>query len=153
MAIPLGRTAFLDTNVLLIATDRSRRHHTLGREVFSALPARGIHLALSGQVLREYLVVATRPVEANGLGLELRDALSNVESFLSHAHVCSETAQTTEILCRLLHTSGLSGKRIHDVNLVATMLTAGVDILITENLGDFTPFAEIEAVDLEAALE
>ena len=32
----------------------------------------GWHLAASGQILREYLVVATRPLDANGLGLHVR---------------------------------------------------------------------------------
>lgn len=39
-------------------------------------PASGSVLYTSGQILREYLVVATRPVHHNGLGLARPDAVA-----------------------------------------------------------------------------
>lgn len=68
MAMTRGSTLLLDTNVLLSATDRSRNSHASCTELFELLPAAGVHPVTIGQVLREYLVVATRPVEVNGLG-------------------------------------------------------------------------------------
>ena len=61
MTIKAGETVFIDTNVLLCATDRFRRHHDEARGVFRAARDAGFSLALSGQIVREYLVVATRP--------------------------------------------------------------------------------------------
>jgi len=49
----------------------------------------------------------------------------------------------------LIETHGCLGKQIHDANVVATALTAGVRRLVTANVGDFTRFAsEIEVIDL-----
>jgi predicted nucleic acid-binding protein len=64
----------VDTNVLLEATDEKRRFHQACVEFLER--ARG--LRTSAQVIREYLVVATRPVAVNGLGRALTDALMNI---------------------------------------------------------------------------
>ncbi len=68
----------VDTNVLLTATTPARALHTEALEVLNEWPARGFVLCVSGQVFREYLVVATRPTEVNGLGLSVEDSLGNV---------------------------------------------------------------------------
>ena len=57
-----GEILFADTNVFLSATDRSREHHAEARELLQAAGAGKAVLAVSGQIIREYLVVATRPV-------------------------------------------------------------------------------------------
>ena len=62
--------------------DESRPHHRDAGRLLGESGNRGLHLATSGQVLREYLVVATRPLDANGLGLPVRDATANVSEFL-----------------------------------------------------------------------
>ena len=64
---------FLDTNILLAATDESRHNHLLASRLLAASGSLGCRCALSGQIIREYLVVATRSVEANGLGLDAAD--------------------------------------------------------------------------------
>ncbi len=51
----------VDTNVLLTATTPARALHTEALEVLNEWPAQGFALCVSGQVFREYLVVATRP--------------------------------------------------------------------------------------------
>ena len=63
MTIKAGETAFVDTNVLLCATNRSRPHHDEAR-VLSRAACEAGSLALS---VREYLVVATRPSKPTGL--------------------------------------------------------------------------------------
>lgn len=133
-----GDIAFIDTNVLLAATDEGRGVHVPAVSVFSELTAGGIHPALSGQVIREYLVVATRPVEKNGLGLGLDDALGNIAEFRSICIFLEENAEVAGTLVELLLSSGVYGKRIHDMNIAATMLSHGVDSLITFNPGDFS---------------
>jgi hypothetical protein len=42
--------------------------------------AGGTTLCISGQILREYLAVATWPVNRNGPGLKPADAVSNVRA-------------------------------------------------------------------------
>jgi predicted nucleic acid-binding protein len=59
----------VDTNVLLSATAPLRPLHRAALAVLNDWPNQGIPLTASSQILREYLAVATRPVEANGLNL------------------------------------------------------------------------------------
>ena len=145
MTIEVGEVVFADTNVLLCATDRSREHHEEARRLIRDAGPSGYHLALSGQILREYLVVATRPVADNGLGLSIPEALHNVDQFSRPPTVfCDEPESVTARLRELTAACDLKGKRIHDANIVATMLVHGIRRLITENTDDFAVFDEIE---------
>ena len=147
-----GETVFLDTNVLLTATDRSRRHHDDARRILELANRSGIHLALSGQVLREYLVVATRPQDANGLGLSAEDALANAAKIRSRAVLCEETAAVTARLESLVRIHNLTGRRIHDANIVATMQAHGVSTLVSDNAGDFEALAGVTLLGIPEAL-
>ena len=75
MAMTRGDLVMVDTSILLTATNAHRTGHHCALEVFQKALDAGVHLATCGQILREYLVVATRPVSANGLGLVPEDAL------------------------------------------------------------------------------
>ncbi len=153
MTIKAGESAFVDTNVLLCATDRSRPRHDEARGLFRAAREGGYALALSGQIVREYLVVATRPLEANGLGMNSADALHNINNFVARSVLCEETEAVSARLRALAGTHALSGKRIHDANVVATMEEHDVDWLITENRQDFQVFGEVRTLDLAAISE
>jgi predicted nucleic acid-binding protein len=59
MRIKRGSRIFVDTNVLLEASDAGRPCHSLTSCVWEDWPAAGLHLVLSGQVVREYLVVSS----------------------------------------------------------------------------------------------
>jgi predicted nucleic acid-binding protein len=142
---------FVDTNVLLAATVPARPDH---------LPAlacleRGFAeraLCLSGQVLREYVAVATRPIAANGLGLTHAQALENTRQFRQRATFLREDEHVHAALIALLQATGSVGKQVHDANIVATMLAHGVGELLTLNPRDFERYApRIRVVGLDAA--
>jgi predicted nucleic acid-binding protein len=80
MAIPAGELLFLDTNILVAATDESRPLHAVARKLITHGRSAGLAGATSGQVIREYLVVATRPTSVNGPGMSTADALRNIET-------------------------------------------------------------------------
>ena len=145
-------TIFLDTNILLAATDRSRTGHGAARDIFARCGAAGVRLATSGQVLREYLSVATRPTAVNGLGLSVSDALSNVEVFRPRVVLLSDDEAASKMLARLVERHVVAGKRVHDANIVATILVHGIDVLATENIGDFESFPDIEVLSPEDLL-
>ena len=148
MALTVGDILFVDTNVLLTATDESRLQHWHATQLLAGSNRYGLRLAVSGQILREYLVVATRPVDANGLGLDARDATANVNEFLRHLDLYDETVEVFAQLRRLARLYGLRGKRLHDANIVATMMTHGIRALVTQNPEDFAPFDKIALVDM-----
>jgi predicted nucleic acid-binding protein len=141
-----GDVLFVDTNVLLTATDEQRAHHKDALTVLGTAASKGIHLALSGQILREYLVVATRPRPSNGLGLSTADALANVDEFLRCVIVYDETEAVARRLRALVRSAGLSGTRIHDGNVAATMLAHGLTLILTQNAADFEAFAGLAIV-------
>ena len=154
MVPKVGDLVFVDTNVLLTATDKSRPNHEAARRLIAESGSRGLHLAVSGQILREYLVVATRPVDANGLGLATRDAVANVKAFLRYVGMYEETGETANRLHRLGLTHHLRGKHFHDANIVATMSVHGIRSLVTYNVKDFECFSDIDVIavaDLVAA--
>ena len=144
MALMAGEILFVDTNVLLTATDTSGPRHGEATALLNKSAESGIHFVVSGQVLREYLVVATRPMDVNGFGLRTRDALDNVREFLRCVHLCDENEATARTLRDFALRYDLQGKRLHDANIVATMVTHGIRTLVTQNADDFACFAEIE---------
>ncbi|MEK7704390.1 MAG: PIN domain-containing protein [Myxococcota bacterium] len=141
---------FCDTNVLLSAIDRRRTLHAQALHVLNVLPNQGVALCVSGQVLRELVVVCTRPIEANGLGMPLGSALENVVAISGRCRLLEETRVVHEKLIELLRAHDVLGKQAHDANVVATMLTHGVRDLVTANVGDFARYAGIGVVDLAA---
>lgn len=144
-----AKGVFLDTNVLLTATAPARRLHTQAQSVLTDWPGQGKQLFVSGQVLREYLAVATRPMQENGLGLTLAQALENVESILLRLRLLEEPGAVFSTLKSLLSEVPCTGKQIHDANIVATALAHRVPAILTQNLQHFARFSpRIELLDL-----
>src|SRR5437870_2369996 len=111
----------VDTNVLIEATDERRAHRAEAR----ALLQSGAPLVLAAQVIREYLSVATRPVEANGLGMSMSDALLNIREFRREIRLLPEERPILTTFLALLERIPCSGKRVHDAHLVATAIAHG----------------------------
>ncbi|MGH3504743.1 MAG: type II toxin-antitoxin system VapC family toxin [Nocardioidaceae bacterium] len=140
MATRVADRAVLDTNVLLAASDTGRAAYPRARAVLDEWPRQGTTLYASGQILREYLSVATRPVEHNGLGLAQADAVANVRALSDRVHLLVENDKVHARLLALLEETDCGGKQVHDANIAATMLTHGITALATLNTDDFTRF-------------
>lgn len=141
MATTSAEPTFVDTNVLIDATDRARPRHVSARR----LVERRRGLVFSAQIVREYVVVATRPAEANGLGLSLDLALENVAEFRSVIRLLPEEKPLLPSLLELLRAIPVRGKAVHDALVVATMRVHKVRELVTANPGDFERFSDVVA--------
>jgi predicted nucleic acid-binding protein len=140
-----------DTNVLLCASAPSRELHQKAFRVLSQWPDEGVSICTSGQVLREYLVVATRGYELNGLGLSLAQALANRDRFEARMKFLDETQAVASRLRGLAESARCIGKQIHDANLVATALAHRVERILTDNTAHFARFGDVvEILDLRA---
>jgi predicted nucleic acid-binding protein len=148
LSTPPGRV-MLDTNVLLSATDALRHGHKQALQVLGQWPDSGTALFLSPQVVREYLTVATRPVDCNGLGMPVSVALDNVRLLCKRTALLVEDDVVCKRLLGLLADVECAGRQIHDANIVATMLVHKVPMVVTMNLRDFSRFgAFVSAISL-----
>lgn len=143
MKIERGTKVLVDTNVLLEASDEGRRLHIQSLAVFQNSLKDGVDLFLCTQVIREYLVVATRPIENNGLGMNLATALENIRQFRMRSSCVAETLLAGERFIEWAARFGTCGKKLHDLQILATASTAGIDILLTANEQDFPKLSPV----------
>ena len=99
----------------------------------------GVVLWLSRQVLREYLVSLTRPQQFP-IPPDLATVIAQVQQFPQRFQVANKEPEVTARLLALLTAVPTRGRRIHDVNIVATMLVYGVRRRLTHNTEDFARF-------------
>jgi predicted nucleic acid-binding protein len=114
----------------------------VARHLLSQLEAGGRRLWISQQVLREYLCVVTR-VQATSSALPIATALADVRRFHASLNVAADTPGVLERLLEIVATHPVSGKQVHDANVVATMLEYGISRLLTFNIADFQRFADV----------
>lgn len=66
-----------------------------------------------------------------------QQAVPLVSNILKTRYVTDETSATTVTLLKLINDYSVSGKQVHDANIVASMLANDVDTLLTLNAADF----------------
>ena len=136
---------FVDTNVLIYATDPRSPLQPIAAETLRQASDSGVPLVVSPQVLREYLAVAGRPATSGGV-TPLDDVLDNIETFRVAFRVVENSSAVIDRLIALVRQLPVAGRRVHDTNIVATMLVHGVRRLLTHNTGDFERYAHLISV-------
>ena len=137
MTMTAAEDWFVDTNVLIYAQSPWNQQATATLDVARQ---QGVNFVISPQILREYLVTATRP--APSPLLRSAEAIENVELFQKECRVVADTPEVAANLVMLVRRYNVLGKQVHDTNIVATMVTYGVRLLLTHNVGDFMRFSE-----------
>ena len=139
---------FIDTNVLVYAHVAEAPWHLQAQAAIAAHEAAGAPLWVTRQILREYLVSLTRPQQFP-IPPSLDTVVAQVQQFQQRFHVANEGPEVTTRLLALLTEVPTRGRRIHDANIVATMLVYGVRRVLTHNTDDFVRFAAfIEVIPL-----
>ena len=135
-----GARVFLDTNILVYASDPSSPFHADAVAATTWLVQNGIDSWISRQILREYIASMTRPKPA-GPAVPLANVITNTRR-LEHALAIVEDgpAVTAELLA-LLTAIPCQGKQVHDANIVATMMTHALSFILTHNTADFARFS------------
>ncbi|MDY6785514.1 MAG: PIN domain-containing protein [Cyanobacteriota bacterium] len=136
----------LDTNILLRAYDPASPSYGVAVEAISQLLMQGDECVLTAQVLIEFWVVATRPVEVNGLGWSVERTRDIVETLLGQFPLLEESAQIFPNWFNLVATGNVRGKRTHDIRLIAVMLAHQITHLLTFNPRDFTIAPDLDLV-------
>ena len=137
--------AFVDTNVLVYASQKRSPFHARATAALEGARRDGAALWISRQVLREYLATVTWPQPAQA-PLTMAEALTDVQGFERDFNVAEDGPEVFDKLVELLARVLVAGKQVHDANLVATMLAYGVARLLTFNVADFQRFAGLVEV-------
>ncbi|HET9494505.1 MAG TPA: hypothetical protein VFR15_09760 [Chloroflexia bacterium] len=72
--------------------------------------------------------------------MPLPKLIADVQRFQTEYTVAEDGPSVTAELLRIIAPTSIGGKRIHDANIVATMLTHGIGTLLTNNAQDFGIF-------------
>lgn len=139
--------AAVDTNVLIYSVYTDAEHHRAARFLVDQAQNPDAALCLTPQVLAEFYAVVTNPrrvTEAKSPAV----ALETMRMFLALPGM-TLLAVPLDIVSRLmtlLHQHPVIGRKVFDVQLVATLLGNGVRTLHTFNRADFEPFSAIEVL-------
>ena len=137
----------LDTNILLRLDDTGHIHHARALSAVDQLHAAGHELVLVPQVLYEYWVVATRPTEVNGLGLDPARVDQILSEWLELFTLLHDERRVFRFWRKLVTRYEVKGKNAHDARIVAAMERHGVSSILTFNTADFARFSGIAVLD------
>ena len=143
---------FVDTNILVYATNSASPWYRLANDRLQEGRLLGVDLVISTQIVREYLAVASRSSLTTGEP-SLSEIFDNVHLFRTQFRVLLNTERVLDHLLALIRSVPLAGRQVHDANIVATMQVYGVNHVLTHNTADFARFAHlITVVPLEPSL-
>lgn len=135
-----------DTNLWLRFADARSASHQLSLSALSEIPKAGHDICITPQVAVEFWVVATRPLEVNGLGWtsERTDAFLN--QVLGRSKMLDDSEQVFSEWRSLVRIHDIKGKRSHDARIAAVMAAYGVQYLLTFNGPDFAVFPHVKVL-------
>ena len=136
----------LDTNVLLRFVERSAPEHVAVATALQKYAARGTALVLAPQVLVEFWVVATRPLEVNGFGWEPPIVAAALDRLRQRFRVLAESPDLIDRWLSLVRDTGVRGKSAHDARLAAIATLYAVPEILTLNVSHFTRFGAVTAI-------
>ncbi|EAZ91734.1 type II toxin-antitoxin system VapC family toxin [Crocosphaera chwakensis] len=137
---------FLDTNILLRIADTSSSRHSLTITAITQLLSQGNKCVISSQVLIEFWVVATRPLEVNGLGWTPEETAIKIRQFIAQFHLLPESQDIFSQWFKLVTHHNIKGKRTHDIRLLAVMIVYNIPCLLTFNPNDFISLPNITII-------
>jgi predicted nucleic acid-binding protein len=138
---------FLDTNILVYLSDTGAEFHATVKEIFKDITEK-YEIWISRQILREYAVVVSRKEDVEK-PLKPQEITNDIAKWEISFRVIDETQEITENLKNLILKYNLKGKRIHDANIVASMMEYSIPLLFTFNVRDFQVFEEVQLFEIQ----
>jgi predicted nucleic acid-binding protein len=136
----------IDTSTLLRTLQPLHPQRETARAAIKALTARGRDLHIVPQNFVELWVIATRPVERNGLGMAPDTVAMELTRIESMFDLLPETPAIYPVWERLVIQYRVSGKPAHDARLVAAMQVHGLTGILTFDGTGVSRYAGIEVV-------
>lgn len=107
-------SVLLDTNLLLRLAQVTSPQHADAKSAILALDDAELDLCLVPQVIYEFWVVATRPMEANGLGMDVKIAAVSIQEMLSDYRLLKDEPEIFDDWLSLVTNYEVKGKTAHD---------------------------------------
>jgi predicted nucleic acid-binding protein len=144
----------LDTNILTrIANGEGDPDYASAEGSVEELRYIGHTLCLVPQNLYEFWAVATRPLDANGLGMTPSEAHAELDRFKLPLFLLLQDERAIFPKWKeLIRNYDVKGKVSYDTRLVAAMLRHGITHLLTFNVAHFIRFKEIEVLTPQEVL-
>ena len=140
MATTAADPVFVDSNILVYAHQALSPFHAAATAKLQELGVAGHPFWINRQVMREYLVIMSRP-GALTTPVPMSSLIADVQLMEQQFAIAEDGPAVTAQLLSLLHLTPCLGKQVHDANIVATMLAHGIPRLVTHNVADFSRFA------------
>ncbi len=137
-------SVFLDTNILVYATNEDSSYHFIAKKIIDQANNGNLHAFVSHQVLSElYSTITNLKRVENPLSPE--DAYDAVKRFLDSETISKIYPKETTLdrALRLAKENNIKAQDFFDVLIVATMLDNGIDTIYTANEDDFKRYEEI----------
>ena len=143
--MPEFKKVFVDTNILIYSTfeDFEPEKHVQCTDILEKLQRSGTIIFISSQILREYFAVSTNQ-NIFKKPLTYRQAVAKKKEFIARFTVINEKESTINVLIALIWKYAVSRQKIHDMNIVATMVDNDISQLLTYNMKDFKQISEVQ---------
>jgi predicted nucleic acid-binding protein len=135
----------LDTNILLRLTQPSQALHAEIISSIKLLHERSVRLCIVPQTLYEFWSVATRPIAANGLGMDKPAVEQSVDWLLDDFDLLRDERGVFRNWHDLVRQHTVQGKSVHDARIVAAMQRHGLRTILTLNSRDFVRYSIVLA--------
>lgn len=126
----------IDSNILVYAINNDSPKQASAREFLLAYQHRG--LAVAHQNIFETLRVLTHPKFPHPMSTV--GALREIDGIVRGLHIVTPDYKTHIVALELIKKHNLTSDQVFDAYLAATALTAGIEIIATENIKDFAAF-------------
>ena len=133
----------IDTSVITRTIHSGTEQQQIAIDSLSKLRIQNETLCVVPQNLVEFWAVATRPIVANGLGLTIEQAESEILQIKLHFVLKTENETLFENWENLVKKYRVIGKTTHDARIVAAMQTHNITNLLTFNVSDFKRYSDI----------
>ncbi len=136
------RSIFIDTNILVYANIIETPFHSIALKSLEKIDNQYENLWISRQILREYISAVTK-VDPAIKPLPIPLIVERICLFENTFSIAEDDAKVTSNLLSILEKVIIRGRKIHDANIVATMMAHNISTLITQNKKDFERFSSI----------
>ncbi len=144
-----GKRVGIDTNILVYLINKTSVQNIPAHQLLKKLVKDQIKIIVTWQILSEFYAIVTDKKRFPNPRKPL-EAVRYIKSLIDEAgfEIVLPNFETGRVFIILIQNIKPVGQKIHDIFLAATLISNGVEILITENVKDFEGISGLKAVGL-----